>query len=107
MDSNEREVFNYLQTWGGEFVGAKEICRRASSKKRYQEDPDWAKAILQVMTERGVLERDVAGRYRVKPKSKKGHGGRWVSPDIAELLKEKGLDGGTDAAGASPVDDSE
>ena len=71
MDSNEREIYNYLQTWGNEFVSAKEISRRAGTKKRYHDDPDWAKPYLQVMTERGLLERDMVGRFRVKPKLKK------------------------------------
>lgn len=91
MDSDEREIFNYLKTWGKEYVSVREICRRAGGKKRFHEDPDWAKVILPIMLERGILERDAVGRYRIKPKSKKGGHGRWVSPDIAKLLKEKGV----------------
>ena len=43
MDSDEREIFHYLKTWGKDFVGAKEVSRRAGSKKRFYENPDWAK----------------------------------------------------------------
>ena len=46
MDSDERDIFHYLQTWGANFVSAKEICRRAGSKKRYNEDNDWARGPL-------------------------------------------------------------
>lgn len=92
MDSDEREIFNYLKTWGKDYVSVREICRRAAGKKRFGEDPDWAKPILVVMHERGILERDVTGRYRVKPKSKKGGAGRWVSPQIAQLLKQNGVE---------------
>ena len=91
MDSDEREIFQYLKTWGKEYVGVKEICRRAGSKKRYHDDPSWAVPMLIIMTERGVLERDAAGRYRVKPKNKGKHSGRWVSPEIEEILKAKGV----------------
>jgi hypothetical protein len=104
MDANEREIFNFLQTWGSSFVSAKEVCRRASTKKRYNDEPDWAKPILQIMVERGTLERDAMGRYRIKPEPKKGHGARWVSPAIAELLKEGGLEIEDDAAEAAPED---
>ncbi len=97
MDSDEREIFHYLKTWGTEFVSAKEISRRAGSKKRYHSDPDWAKPILMAMVERGVLESDALGRYRIKPKRKKG-GGRWISPDIEKLLKEKGIQVETNGA---------
>jgi hypothetical protein len=91
MDSDEREIFDYLQTWGNDYVSAKEVCRRASTKKRYHEDPDWAKPILQIMDERGLIERDAVGRYRIKPQPKNKHDARWISPAIAEILKEGGV----------------
>ena len=92
MDADERDIFNYLKTWGAEFVGVKEICRRAGTKKRYHENPEWAKPILLLMSERSILERDMLGRFRVKPKPKKGHDARWISPEIEQLLKEKGVE---------------
>ena len=92
MSSDEREIFHYLQTWGVEFISAKEVSRRAGTKKRYHEDPDWAKPLLMAMAERGLLEGDAMGRFRIKPEPKKGHKQRWVSPEIEQLLKDKGLD---------------
>ena len=92
MSSDERDIFNYLQTWGGEFISPKEICRRAGSKRRYYEDPNWAMPLLQMMADRGILERDLPGRYRIKPKPKKKHDGRWISPDIEKTLKENGIE---------------
>ena len=91
MDTDERDIFQFLKTWGADFTNAKEVARRASSKKRFYEDPDWAKPILMRMTERGILESDVQGRYRIKPVPKKGKNTRWISPDIAKILQEKGL----------------
>lgn len=96
MDADERDIFNYLKTWGKDYVGVREICRRAGSKKRYHEDPEWAIPVLGIMTERGVLERDSMGRFRIKPKAKTKHGGRWISPEIEEILKEKGITPGGD-----------
>jgi hypothetical protein len=96
MDADERDIFNYLKTWGKEFVGVREICRRAGTKQRFAEQPDWAKILLLHMAERGILERDAVGRYRVKPKNKKDEKTRWMSPEIAGLLKEKGLDSEND-----------
>lgn len=91
MDSEERDIFNYLKSWGKEYVGAAEICRRAGTKKLYAANPEWALPKLESMLERGILERDAHGRYRIKPKAKAKKGGRWVSPDIAKILKEKGV----------------
>lgn len=99
MDADERDIFNYLKTWGAEFVGVKEICRRAGTKKRYHQDPEWARPILLVMAERGILERDILSRYRVKPKPKHGGGGRWIAPDIEKLLKEKGVEVESNSSG--------
>ncbi len=103
MDSDEREIFQFLKTYGKEYVNAKEVCRRACPKKRFNENPDWAKPILQSMAERGILESDGLGRFRVKPKPKKA-GGRWISPDIEKLLKEKGVQV---ESKASELDDDE
>jgi len=44
------------------------------------------------MTERGILQGDALGRYRVKPVARKGKDKRWVSPDIAKILKESGVE---------------
>ena len=89
MDADEREIFAFLNSFGEEWVNAKEVCRRAGGKKRYAEDNNWAKPILQRMKERSLLEGDQLGRYRVKPKPK-AHG-RWVSPDIEKILKDGGV----------------
>ena len=91
MSSDEREIFNYLQTWGGEFINSKEISRRAGTKRRYHEDPDWAKPILLSMVDNGLLEKDLNGRFRVKPERKKGHNQKWISPDIEKILNEGGV----------------
>ena len=92
MDADERDIFNYLKTWGKDFVGTREICRRASSKKRFSEEPEWAKPVLIIMKERGILEGDMLGRYRIKPVKKKKSEGRWVSPEIEKILKESGVE---------------
>jgi hypothetical protein len=91
MDSEEQEIFYFLKTWGDEFISAKEISRRASNKTKYFKNPDWAKPLLMRMQERGVLESDSQGRFRIKPVSQKGKNKRWIAPDIAKILQEKGV----------------
>jgi hypothetical protein len=90
MDGDERDIFQFLKTRGLEFVGAMEIARRAGNKRRFYEEPDWAKVVLMRMQERGILEHDAAARYRIKPVSRKDKHKRWVAPDIAETLHESG-----------------
>ena len=103
MSSDEREIFNYLQTWGGEFINAKEVSRRAGTKKRFYEDPDWARPLMFGMVERGILESDLHGRFRIKAEPKKGHKQRWVSPDIEKILTDNGVE--IDGAGDGSASD--
>jgi len=103
MNTDEREIFNYLQTWGADYVGAMEICRRAATKKRFHDDPDWAKPLLLSMKDRGILESDLQGRYRIKPVSKKKAGKLWVAPDIEKILQDGGQE--VDSAASELGDD--
>lgn len=92
MDIDEREIFLFLKTYGVDFVALREICRRAGGRKRYHEDHEWARPILQRMVERAILESNSEGQYRVKPVPKKSKGDRWISPDIAKILQESGVE---------------
>jgi hypothetical protein len=105
MDTDERDIFQFLKTWGADFTNAKEVARRAASKKKFYDDPEWAKPILMRMEERGILESDIQGRYRIKPLPKKKQGKQWVSPDIAKILKESGVE--VDAEGEGDIADDE
>ena len=90
MDADERQIFDYLHSFGEQWINAKEICRRAGGKRRFSEDNFWAKPILQRMKDRNLIEGDELGRYRIKEK-KKEHKGRWISPDIERILRESGV----------------
>jgi len=93
MDSDEREIYYYLKAWKGHFLSAHEICRRAGGKKRYQKQPEWAKPVLARMAEKGIVETDPAGHYRLKPiEPKEGKSKRWISPQVAKILASSGKD---------------
>ena len=89
MDAEEREVFDYLKTFGEEWVSTKEICRRAGGKRRFNEDNRWAIPILLRLRERNLLEGDMVGRYRIKPVKKERV--QWISPEIQKILQEGGV----------------
>jgi hypothetical protein len=94
MDADERDIFQFLKTWGVKYVGAAEIARRAGIKSRFYKDPNWAKPVLIQMEDRGIVESDAHGRYRIKPVASKDKHQRWVAPDIAKILQENGLETG-------------
>jgi len=103
MDADEREIFQFLKTRASEFTAAMEICRRAGNKKRFHQDPNWAKPILQRMEERAILESDQQGRFRIKPVARK-HKKQWVAPDIAKILEESGIGSTTGEGGVADND---
>lgn len=93
MDSDEREIYYYLKSWKEEFISSREICRRAGGKKRFRQAEEWAKPVLTRMVDKGILETDTGGHYRLKPIDKKTRKGkRWVSPQVARVLRQSGKD---------------
>jgi hypothetical protein len=90
MDSEEREIYFFLKSYRAEFISSREICRRAGGKKRFQKSPEWAKPHLTRMAERGILETDPAGHYRIRPPKDRGGLKRWVSPQVAAILRSSG-----------------
>ena len=93
MDADENDICQYLKSWPGQFVSAKEICRRAGGKWRYREDERWALPVLQRLIETGLVESDSTGHYRlVQPQEKKRDKKRWISPHIQRILEQSGRD---------------
>ena len=87
MDADERDVIQYLETWGENFVHGKEIARRAGSKKRFTQEPGWAKPVLARLKDARAIQGDHCGRYRLTPGAH-GEEEEWVAPDIEKLLQE-------------------
>lgn len=105
MDAEEREIFYFLKSWRNQFVSSREVCRRAGGKKKFQSAPEWAKPLLTRMVERGILETDAAGHYRIRPPQPKGAMKRWVSPQIAAILRKGGGQGADIVISDSDVDE--
>jgi len=95
MDSDERQIWSYLKSWGRQFVSAREIARRAGGKRRFRDEPQWAFPVISRMMEQNLIETDGLGHYRnveasVESKKKK----RWVSPHLRRILERSGKDFG-------------
>ncbi|SPE54673.1 hypothetical protein SBV1_1910018 [Verrucomicrobia bacterium] len=90
MDADEREIYNFLKTRRHEFISVRDISQRLGSKRLRNASPEWAKSILERMTERGILQTDGEG-FCLKPiQLKENSGKRWVSPEVAKILKASG-----------------
>ena len=91
MDADEREVYLYLKGQPDQSFPATSICRYAGGKHKFRESPDWARPVLLRMLERGIVEIDTSGAYRLKPLPKdQPVTKRWVSPQIAAILSKSG-----------------
>jgi len=93
MDADEREICIFLKSYPNQFISAREICRRAGGKRRFREDANWAIPILTRLAEKGTIEDDMAGHFRLiqKTADKKK---KWISPQIKKLLEKSGKDFG-------------
>ena len=92
MDADERDICMYLKSWPGQFISGREIARRAGSKWRYEEEPEWAAPALARLVEKGLVESDFNGHFRLMRKGKKDKATRWISPRIREILRRAGKD---------------
>jgi hypothetical protein len=91
MDASEREIYYYLKTRRDKFVPARDINRHVGSKRKFRYNSDWAQSALLRMVDRGILETDAEGSYRLKPIPRQdAEGKRWASPAIVEILKASG-----------------
>lgn len=89
MDADEKDICTFLKSFPGQYVAQREICRRAGGKWRYREDPNWAAPVLLRLVEKGVVQDDSAGHFRLVQKEKKKKP-KWVSPQIREILRKSG-----------------
>lgn len=93
MDSDERQIVDYLKSWSRQYVSGREIARRAGGKRRFRDEPQWAFPVLSRLLEQNHIETDGLGHYRVIQKtSENKRKKRWLSPQMRRLLERSGKD---------------
>src|SRR5262249_48702027 len=91
MNAEEKEIYDYLKTWPNLYISGREIARRVGGKSRYEEDRFWGVPILATMVNKGWLEADFTGAFRIKREDrKKNKFKRHVSPQMIRILKSSG-----------------
>ena len=90
LTTEETEILEYLKSFPDDFVSAKEINRRAGSKRRFQEEPEWARPFLRLLLNRELIEINENGRYRYRRPDRTRKKKKWVSPQIAKILEKCG-----------------
>ena len=91
MDADERSIYYYLKSLRPKSAPVQDISRRAGSKRRFRYNPEWVNPGLLRMVERGIVEANTDGLYRLKPIPREYmRGRRWATAEIAEVLKANG-----------------
>ncbi len=88
MDADERDICIYLKSWPRQFVAGREIARRAGGKRRFRENPNWAVVTLERLVEKGIVESDSTGHFRLRLKERKEKPRMWLSPQIKKILED-------------------
>ena len=57
---------NFLRGVPDVFVARREIARKAQKRAIFEENPHWADAPLVSLMERGLLDQNDSGHYRIK-----------------------------------------
>ncbi|MCU0772025.1 MAG: hypothetical protein MUE94_09710 [Verrucomicrobia bacterium] len=93
MDYDERSVRLFLRGYPGQFVSARVISRRLGGKRRYHEDPLWVVPILNRLVDKGVVETDAQGHFRLKKADPLDARKRtWLSPQVKRILERSAKD---------------
>lgn len=90
MSTDELQVLEYLKGFPEQFVSAREIARTVGGKRRYREEPDWAKPVLKRLLNKDLIETDSMNGYRIKPEDDQRQSKFHLAPHIAEILRKSG-----------------
>jgi hypothetical protein len=65
MTSEEAAIINFLIGMPDSYVARREIARKALKRTVFEENPHWADAPLAGLVDKGLLQQDESGRYKV------------------------------------------
>ena len=97
LTTEEIEILQYLKSFPGSFISAREISRRASGQRRRHHESRWADLYLNQLVEKQLVETDNMGRYRClasenekQEEKKERKVKKWMSPQIQRILAQSG-----------------
>jgi len=102
MGHDEDAILAYLAKFPGGFVSPAEVCKRAASRKRFNENPDWAKTLLARMAQAGVLECNATGHYRIKVREREEEEPEKEHREYSSMTAEDALGGGSPTTAPVP-----
>jgi len=61
----EQVILHYLEQMRDGGATTREICRKAATKDKWKENERWAIPFLQRLRDKGLVETDAGGMYRI------------------------------------------
>jgi hypothetical protein len=93
MDYDERSVRIFLKGYPGQYVSPRVISRRLGGRRRYHDDPLWVLPILTRLVEKGLVETDPLGHFRLKKADATDPRKRtYISPQVKRILDRSSKD---------------
>lgn len=65
LSSDELEILEYLKSWNGKYVNMVEICRCAGGRRRFKDEPNWARPLMGRLVDAKMVEVNERGHYRI------------------------------------------
>lgn len=65
LSCDELEILDYLKLWPEKFVPLGEICRRAGGRRKFREDPNWARSLMSRLVDAGLVKVNERGHYLI------------------------------------------
>ncbi len=65
LSCDELEILDYLKLWPEKFVPLGEICRRAGGRRKFREDPSWARSLMSRLVDAGLVKVNERGHYLI------------------------------------------
>lgn len=66
MNTEEKEIYEFLKRFPQQFVSINDISKSVGSRKNFHEDRNWTLPVLRRMELEGWVESNAFGEYRVK-----------------------------------------
>jgi hypothetical protein len=89
LSCDELEILDYLKLWPEKFIPLGEICRRAGGRRKFRDDPSWARSLMSRVVDAGLIKVNERGHYLIMrdEKSAPPAGKRHAAPKPPPPLK--------------------
>ena len=71
MNSEEKQIIDFLKPCPGVFFSVREIGKKAGTRRQFNDNPEWARPHLKFLAAKGHLESNPLGQFCFIPSEEK------------------------------------